>query len=198
MVRRRAQPSLPPAEGEPPLTFYPVTRERLPDLARFSEAHGKFRYCSCMRWRLTSSEFQRSTREERVKALEERVRLGTPVGVLAYLGEEPVGWCSVAPRSTYAGLERYQKLARIDEAEVWSVACFFVDASVRRRGVTLGLLRAAVAHARASGARLVEGYPVEPGELYGYMGSPATFREAGFEDATPPGRVRRVFRCVLR
>ena len=42
----------------PEFRFHPVTPERLRDLARFSEQHGKFRYRSCMRWRLTSTEYK--------------------------------------------------------------------------------------------------------------------------------------------
>ena len=65
-------------------------------------------------------------------------------------------------------------------------------------GLTLGLLRAAVAFARSRGARIVEGYPVTPGpRLYTYMGSPRTFEAAGFRDVTPPGRERRVYRLRL-
>jgi hypothetical protein len=41
--------------------YHPVTPERLTDLARFSEAHGKFRYCSCMCWRLTSADGRNTT-----------------------------------------------------------------------------------------------------------------------------------------
>ena len=180
------------------LEFHPVTGDRLPDLVRFSEQHGKFRYCSCMRWRLRSTDFRRSTKEGRAAGLEGLIRHGTPVGVLAYLDGEPVGWCSIAPRETYAALEGYRALARVDDAPLWSVVCFFVDRHVRRQGVTLGLLRAAVEYARSQGARVVEGYPVEPGSgLFTYMGSPATFRRAGFRDVTPPGRARQVVRRVV-
>jgi GNAT superfamily N-acetyltransferase len=181
------------------LEYYPVTRERAADLARFSEQHGKFRYCSCMRWRLTSVEFQRSTKESRVAALERLVDQGTPVGVLAYQDGEPVGWCSIAPRDTYGALERFRALPRLDDVPVWSVVCFFVDRRVRREGVTLGLLQAAVAYARSKGAAVVEGYPVEPGpRLYTYMGSPSTFQRAGFRDVTPPGQTRPVMRHINR
>lgn len=178
--------------------FHPVTRERLPDLARFSEAHGKFRYCSCMRWRMTSTEYKDSTKEGRVARLEEMVREGTPIGVLAYVDGAPVGWCSIAPRESYRGLERYRALARIDDAAVWAIVCFFVDPSQRRRGLTQGLLLAAVEYAKAGGARVVEGYPVEPEEkLYTYMGSPRAFGARGFSDVTPSGRARRVVRLRL-
>jgi GNAT superfamily N-acetyltransferase len=180
------------------LEYHPVTRERRADLARFSERHGKFRYCSCMRWRLTSAEYSRSTKEERIAKLDALVEAETPVGVLAYLDGEPIGWVSVAPRQTYGALERYRALARIDSAPVWSVACFFIDRHARRQGVTLGLLNAAVAYALEQGATIIEGYPVAPdARIYTYMGSPATFRKAGFVDVTPAGRARPVMRYTI-
>ena len=148
---------------------------------------------------MPSSQFSRSTKEGRVDALERLVHDGTPIGVLAYLGQEPVGWCSVAPRECYAGLERYRALPRIDEWPVWSVVCFFVNARIRRSGATLGLLKAAVDYAGSHGAEIIEGYPVEPGaRLYTYMGSPATFRAAGFQDVTPRGQTRAVMRHFVK
>jgi hypothetical protein len=47
----------------------PATPKRLVDLARFSEAYGKSRYCSCMRWRLASADYKRATKESRSAAL---------------------------------------------------------------------------------------------------------------------------------
>jgi GNAT superfamily N-acetyltransferase len=186
--------------GAPGEAFRPVTRDRLADLARFSElrgrhGHGKFAYCSCMRWRLPGPEFQRSTPSGRQAGLRRLVEEGTPVGVLGYLDGEPVGWCSIAPRETYGALERFRALARIDAEPVWSVACFFLDSRARGRGFTGRLLGAAVAYALAEGASTIEAYPVEPGpRLYTYMGAPSTFLRAGFRDVTPPGRERSVLR----
>jgi len=175
--------------------FHPVTPERLPDLARFSKSHGKFRYCSCMRWRLASADYKRSTKERRIAALDTLVQQETPVGVLAYRDGEPVGWVSIAPRETYAALERFKALPRIDDLPVWSVVCFFVDRNDRGKGLTLGLLRAAVAYAISQGVEIVEGYPVEPGaRLYTYMGSPATFQEAGFQEVARPTEGRPIMR----
>jgi GNAT superfamily N-acetyltransferase len=150
-----------------------------------------------MRWRMRSTEYQRATKKMRQARLLEMVDEGKPVGVLAYDGDEPIGWCSVAPRESYEALERYKALPRIDGASVWSVVCFFVARRFRGKRVTLGLLTAALDYARSHGARIVEGYPVDPGRLYTYMGSPATFRKAGFRDVTPPGQLRRIVRCDL-
>jgi hypothetical protein len=71
------------------LQFHPVSQEQLSDLVRFSKQHGKFRYCSCMRWRMRSTEFQRSTKEDRVAALAGLISRNTPVGVLAYAEHQP-------------------------------------------------------------------------------------------------------------
>lgn len=143
------------------MEFRPVTSERLPDLKLFSERHGKFRWCSCMRWRLSSSEFKDSTKSERVDTLEDLVRSGTPVGVLGYLDGEPVAWCSVAPHRTYIAIERSRTIPRVDDTPVWSIACFFVDAKVRGRGIVHELVAAAVEYARLQGARSipVAGWP---------------------------------------
>jgi GNAT superfamily N-acetyltransferase len=178
--------------------YWPVTPERLHDLQTFSQCHGRFRYCSCMRWRMPSGQYRRSSKQERVAALEDRVRRKIPIGVLAYAESEPIGWCSVAPRETCEALERYRALERIDASGVWSVVCFFVDARFRRRGIRTGLVRAAIDYAKSCGGQLIEAYPAEPGAaLYGYMGNRELFESVGFRDATPPARKRWIFRRRL-
>lgn len=187
------------SEKEPEIQFRAVTRDTLADLTAFSGCHGKFHYCSCMRWRMRSTEFQKADQRTRAEKLTQWVSAGTPVGVLAYAGNEPVGWCSIAPRETYEALERYKALPRVDHASVWSVVCFFVDRRFRRRHITLGLLKAGLDYACSRGAKIVEGYPVEPeSRLYTYMGSPATFRSAGFLDVTPKGQQRKVVRFSFK
>ena len=180
------------------LHYFPVTSEQLADLSLFSAEFGRFGYCSCMRWRMSSAEYRRSSKEERAQAMAARVIDGEPTGILAYDSNRPIAWCSVGPRESYAALERYRALPRIDDAAVWSVVCFFVSTPYRRKGLTLGLLKAAVDYAASQGASIVEGYPVESGApSYTYMGSPKTFRRAGFDDVTPAGRKRKVMRCHL-
>ena len=168
------------------LKFLPVIPERLEDLSRFSAEFGRFGYCSCMRWRMSSSEYRRSSKGDRAQALAARVLNREPTGILAYDSDNPIGWCSVGPRESYTALERYRALPRIDDVAVWSVVCFFVSSPYRRQGLTLGLLKAAVEYATSEGASIIEGYPVEPGApSYTYMGSPETFRRAGIRRGHP-------------
>ena len=181
------------------LRFRPVTPDCLSDLKRFSAEHGKFGYCSCMRWRMVSSEYRGSSKTTRAEALYARVLEEEAIGILAYDNDRPVGWCSVGPRESYAALERFRALARVDDVAVWSIVCFFVDSRYRRLRLTLSLLQAAVEYAASEGALTVEGYPVEPSaSSYTYMGSPNTFLQAGFTDVTPLGQKRSVMRYYIQ
>lgn len=185
-------------DAEPAVECHPVDQERWPDLVRLFEHRGNPGYCWCMRWRAASKEFNALRTEGRREALHRQVRAGVPIGVLAYVNGEPAGWCSVAPRESYAALEQSRTLKRIDEKPVWAVVCFFVHRRFRGQGLTYRLLEAAIAFARAQGAAAVEGYPVEHGAgSYRWMGSLALFRQAGFREAGRPGGGRLIMRYDL-
>jgi GNAT superfamily N-acetyltransferase len=134
------------------------------------------------------------------RAIKRLVEAGEVPGLLAYAGKEAIGWCSVAPRETFATLERSRSLQRIDDRPVWSVVCFFVARHFRKRGVTRALLEGAVSHAGKHGARLVEGYPVDPGkpwpDAYAYTGLLPVFRRVGFKEVARPSRTRVIVRKI--
>ena len=132
------------------------------------------------------------------KALHDQVRVRPP-GVVGYLDGAPSGWCAVAPRSSYTRLARSRVLAGVPEDEVvdpavWSVTCFVVRRTARRRGLSGALLAGAVDLARRGGATVVEGYPVDveaPTPAAGlYPGPLPVFLRAGFTEVrrTPQGR----------
>ena len=109
---------------------------------------------------------------------------------------EPVAWCSVAPR------ERYRELggeAYPSGTNVWAVVCFFANRELRGRGVSARLLDAACSEAAASGADVIEGYPVAPDSpSYRFVRFPSTFLDAGFEEIGSAGIRRHVMRRRLR
>ena len=144
------------------------------------------------------AQFQRQAGEKNKEALKAIVDSGEAPGLLAYAEDDPIAWCSVAPREHFAGLERSRSLKRVDDAPVWSVVCFFVAKPFRSRGVMVPLLTAAVEYARARGAKIVEVYPVEPTERLtgdrGYTGVVSAFRKAGFVEVLRRG-TRPIMRC---
>jgi len=147
-----------------------------------------------MRWRLRSAPFRDSGKEGRAAALARRVSRSEPVGVLAYDGDEAVGWCSVAPRESYAAVLASRVIPQLPGEEVWSVVCFFVAPRARRRGLRAELLDAACRYAAQAGAAVAEAYPSPDGRSYRYMGTRDLFRAAGFEDVPVPDGSRPVMR----
>ena len=149
-----------------------------------------------MHWRLTRPEFDQCKGAKNRAAMRALVGKGAkPPGVLAYLGEQAVGWCAVAPREEYVRLEGARVLRRIDAAPVWSIACLFVSPAHRRRGISVALIEGAARFAAGHGATLVEGYPVEPKgrempAVFAWTGTAAAFQAAGFREVArgSPGR----------
>jgi GNAT superfamily N-acetyltransferase len=180
----------------------PLTPARWPDLEALFGAQGACAGCWCMWPRRSAAEFRRGKGATNRRAFRAVVVAGPPPGVLGYVGGSPVGWCAVAPREAYPRLERSRVMARVDERPVWSVTCFFVARGFRRRGLSLPLLRAAVALARRHGARVVEGYPNElparTADPFVWMGLAATFRAAGFEEVARRAPTRPIVRLPLR
>jgi GNAT superfamily N-acetyltransferase len=154
-----------------------------------------------MWWRLTRAEFAKQLGQGNKDAFKRIVEGGEIPGLLAYADGRPVAWCSVAPRETFSALERSRTLRRVDDQPVWSVVCFFVAKSARRKGVMLKLLRAAVEYAKAHGAKIVEGYPIEPTEglsgSSGFTGIVSTFRQAGFVEVLRRSETRPIMRCFV-
>ena len=65
------------------------------------------------------------------------VAANTPVGILAYDGDEPVAWCSIAPLETYTNLRTRSYVSDGSDTEgVWSIACFYIRSQFRRQGMT--------------------------------------------------------------
>jgi GNAT superfamily N-acetyltransferase len=175
-----------------PLTFRPVTKRNLADFEALFSAPGAPKYCWCMVWRRSPAEAKKNDPASRKRQMFERIGKGVPVGLLAYDGETPVAWVSIAPRDSYRTLGGPE--AKPGET-IWSLACFFVPRRLRRQGMTRRLIAAAIDHARKQGATIVEAYPVEPdAPSYRFMGFVPVFAEAGFTEIGRAGHRRHVMR----
>lgn len=187
----------------PAIRVRPATPARWDDLARLFGARGACAGCWCMWWRRAPAEWRRGRGAGNRAALRRLVASGDPPGLLAYEAGEPVGWIALAPREAYPRLARSRTLRPIDAMPVWSVTCFFVGREHRRRGVTVALLEAAAAYAERRGARMLEGYPVEPRagswpDAFAWTGIAAAFRKAGFREVARPSATRPIMRRALR
>jgi GNAT superfamily N-acetyltransferase len=157
--------------------------------------------CWCLSYRIPSKEnlaLQGPARGERVRQL---VAEELPPGVLAYDGDEVVGWAGVHPRAdtTFA---RNRKIPHVDDLDVWSLWCVRVRPGHRGTGIAHHLSEGAVEFARAHGAPAIEGYPVDnDGKkvdlTMAYVGTRKLFERAGFAKAADTESVINGFPRVL-
>ncbi len=183
-------------------SFKPLTPKRWSDFVELFGEHGAFGGCWCMWWRLEKADFENLKGEGNKNAMHGIVKKNEVPGILAYDGDKPIGWCSVAPREKFVRLERSKALKRIDNEPVWSVVCFFVRKDYRRRGVSEALLNTAVTFAKQNGAKIVEGYPTDSSnkpspDPFVYMGLRSTFIQVGFQEVFVKGR-RSIMRYLIK
>ena len=188
----------------------PVTPERLGDLASLFGTTATTRHCYCTWFILSAAQCQAGWHDGgNRKAFEERARQeSTPMGLLAYVDGQPVGWCAAGPRSRYERALRSNVLRGHDPAEddaVWLVPCFFVRTGFRRQGLMHALLDRAVDLAATHGATAIEGFPMSSGQGPGkrrssgdlYVGVESVFAACGFTDVSRPTPSRVVMRREL-
>ncbi|AWE54886.1 MULTISPECIES: GNAT family N-acetyltransferase [Streptomyces] len=143
--------------------------------------------CWCLSHRLPAKVEKQLRGPERGAYVAELCRADPAPGVLAYDGDEPVGWAAVAPRADTA-YARSRTIPHLDELPVWSLWCLRVRPGHRGRGVTHALIAGAVAFARDRGAPVLEAYPIDNGDngdarvdvTMAYAGLRRNFERAGF------------------
>lgn len=197
------------------LRIVPADEASWEDLRAVFGTRGDSARCWCQRYKMAPGESWASAGDEELAArlrtqigCEEPAADGT-TGLVAYLEDEPVGWCAVETRTAYPRLLRNVRVPWEGRKEdksapsVWALTCFVVRAGFRREGVSRALALAAVEHARSNGAQAIEGYPmlVELGEkvlpVELHVGSRSVFTDAGFEEVSHPTPRRVVMRRAL-
>ncbi len=157
--------------------------------------------CWCLSYRIPSKknvELRGTARGDLVKEL---VAQDPPPGVLAYDGDEVVGWAAVHPRAD-TSFARNRRIPHVDDLDVWSVWCIRVRPGYRGKGISHHLLKGAVELARSYGAPAIEGYPVDNGGskvdlTMAYVGTRKLFEKAGFVKAADTDSVLNGFPRVL-
>jgi GNAT superfamily N-acetyltransferase len=155
-----------------------------------------------MLWRLQRSVFERQKGDDNKEALKAIVASGEVPGILAYREGQPIGWCAMAPRERYPALARSRILKPIDATPVWSISCLFVAREHRACGVSVQLLKAAIAYVKRQGGTMVEGYPVEPRQekmpaVFAWTGIASAYLQAGFTECARGSDTRPIMRCAI-
>lgn len=180
----------------------PLTPALWTDFERFMGPKGGVGGCWCMLWRLRKAKYDEAVGEDNQHMMWTLVQRGPPPGLLAYDGEGPIGWLSMAPRSTFVRLETSRVLKLVDDENVWSVSCFLIAKSHRQRGIAVDLLKAGCDFARRQGGSIIEGYPIAPSKTpypvaYAWTGFEAAFKRAGFQEVARRSPTRPIMRKML-
>ncbi|KIS26047.1 GCN5 family acetyltransferase [Arthrobacter sp. SPG23] len=157
--------------------------------------------CWCLSYRIPSKQNLALRGPERGELVRQLTAQDPPPGVLAYDGDEVVGWAAVHPRAD-TSFARTRKIPHVDDLDVWSVWCIRVRPGHRGEGISHHLLRGAVDFARSHGAPAIEGYPVDnQGRkvdlTMAYVGTRTLFEQAGFTMAAGTDSVLNGFPRVL-
>jgi len=184
------------------LKFRPLTLATWGDFAKLFGGRGACGGCWCMSWRIMPKEFRLNKGEGNKKAMKKLVKDAEPIGVIAYIKNEPVGWCAVAPREKFIRLENSRVLRRIDNQPVWSITCFFIARPYRRMGLSEEMLKGVIEYCKKRKVKILEAYPVKPYSknmpaAFAWTGFVSAFRQAGFEIAKQWSKSRPMMRYYL-
>ena len=110
----------------PQLAFRPLTPLLMNDLG--AVLRGNFGAgCWCMFPRLTDAQMRElpgsGPLSPRRRGAMTALAGSRPPGLLAFEGDEPVGWVAVAPRGELARVDRSRATPRVDNADVWVIQC---------------------------------------------------------------------------
>jgi GNAT superfamily N-acetyltransferase len=183
-------------------TFRPLTYERWKDFEKLFGPRGACAGCWCTYWILKRSEFDALRKDDSTKKFFKKIiKKGPPPGILSYEGNTAVGWCAIQPRKNYPVLQNSRILKPVDDKPVWSIVSFYIQSKYRKQGLTVSLIKEAVKFANSRGAKIIEGYPVEPKKItapvFIYTGIASAFRKAGFKEVARRSETRPIMRKVI-
>jgi GNAT superfamily N-acetyltransferase len=156
-----------------------------------------------MYYRLSKTDFQEGKIDAGNKrSIKDLVWNEKPIGLIGLIDGQPVAWCAFAPREDFIKLEKSRVHKRIDNNEVWSIPCIFIDKHFRRCGISVQLLIGAIKYAREDGIKIIEAYPAIPTrdsipDSFAWTGLYKSFERAGFEIADRKSRNRPMVRYYL-
>lgn len=189
----------------------PATADRWGDLVTvFGRRGNDPSWCWCRRFlspEAGASSVAGPAPDNREALRQEISHATTAPGLIAYNGDDPVGWTRVGPRSAFPRVGGNRALARVltDDPGAWWVTCFAISSRHRRSGVASALLEAAVGFARDHGATAVQGHPVDVAALSAtrvsgsalYTGTMAMFVAAGFSELGRTFPTRPVMQLLM-
>ncbi len=172
------------------ISVSPLTPDLWPAFEDLFGKQGACYGCWCTHFRLPPAARRDNNRERNKEHIRARIEAGPPPGLLAFEGEQAVGWMQIGPRSDVPEFNNTGRgSAPVDPAHaadptVWAVSCFFLRTRARGHGLTHRLVGEGLEFARRNGARWLEACPMDQSNsarsIGLFVGSARVFEKAGF------------------
>ncbi len=185
----------------------PLTPEKWPAFEDLFGKQGACYGCWCTHFRLSPAARRENDRLRNKQHIRKRIEDGPPPGLLAFDGEEAVGWMQIGPRHDVPEFNNAGRgSAPIDASDaadpaVWVISCFFLRSRARGKGLTHTMVEEGLRFARQGGARWVEACPMDQSKsarsIGLFVGSTRVFEKAGFSRMVERKPGRPLMRYVL-
>jgi GNAT superfamily N-acetyltransferase len=139
-----------------------------------------FCYCQCFYEDHRHLVWKDQTAQRNRSMACQRIGSGVMQGYLAYVGNEPVGWCNAAPRKLLRALDEEPTP---DAEKIGAIVCFLVAPAHRGKGIAKLLLNAACDGLAAQGLEIAEANPEKEAgtDAENHVGPLNLYLSAGFE-----------------
>ncbi|MFX1303080.1 MAG: GNAT family N-acetyltransferase [Promethearchaeota archaeon] len=136
-------------------------------------------YCQFYHFAGTNKQFFKRSAEENRDQSKDLILAGKMNGLIAYLDEEPVGWCNINSKENFAKIPYEERT----NDKIASIICFIIAPSYRKQGIARQLLRYACSSSKDKGFNLIEAYPRTGESLsdaHSYRGPISLYTSEGF------------------
>jgi len=185
------------------LTFEPLSENNWSKFEDLFGQKGACGNCWCMSFRLKKSDFENGKINDGNKnSMHTLVREKLPTGILAIYNRRAIAWAALAPREVFVKIENSRIHKRIDNKQVWSIPCTFIDKKFRRMGVSVKFLQGIIQYAKNQGINIIEAYPTIPtaGKLpdaFAWVGLYKSFERSGFQIVDQTSKNRPMVRYYI-
>jgi len=143
-------------------------------------------YCHFYHFTGNMEEWEQVSKDQNRNATITLIKEEKMKGLLAFVNNEPVGWCNVNFKEIYEKTPIDCELGDNPKGKVASVVCFLIAPSYRKKGVARKLLNHAMKTLKEKDCSWIEAYP-RKGDLsdaHSYHGPISLFSAEGFSVVT--------------
>ena len=139
-------------------------------------------YCHFYHFDGDMEQWGKATKEQNRSATKMLIKDGTMNGLLAFIDNEPAGWCNVNSKDVYEKTPIDSESEDNPKGRIASIVCFLIAPAHRKKGLARKLLKHAIETLKKEGFTWIEAYP-RKGELsdaHSYHGPVSLFDSESF------------------